>query len=45
VVLTEELECDLHPADGHDLSAELDRIHARMDRTNGECVIEAKRLS
>jgi hypothetical protein len=37
--------CGLHPFDGRDLLAELEEIHARMDRIMGECTTEARRLS
>jgi hypothetical protein len=32
-ILAEELECGLHPANGWDLSAELDRARTRSERT------------
>jgi hypothetical protein len=44
-ILAEELECGLHPTDGWDLSAELDKTRARVDRINGEHATEAERLS
>jgi hypothetical protein len=45
VILAEVPEHNLHPADGRDLAAELDRNRARMDRINGKCATEAERLS
>jgi hypothetical protein len=45
VILAQELECGLHPTDGQNLSAELDKARAHVDRINGKCVVEAKRLS
>jgi hypothetical protein len=41
-VLVEELEHSLHPLDGRDLSAELNKAHTRVDRINGERVVEAE---
>jgi hypothetical protein len=45
VILVEELERDLHPIDGWDLSAELDNARTRMDRINDEHAAKARRLS
>jgi thioester reductase-like protein len=45
VILAEELEHDLHPTDGWDLSAELDKAHVRVDRIDGGCATEAEQLS
>jgi hypothetical protein len=32
-ILAEELECGLHPTNGWDLSAEMDRARTRSERT------------
>jgi hypothetical protein len=40
-ILAEEQEHDLHPIDGQDLLAELDKTHECMDKINDERVIEA----
>jgi hypothetical protein len=42
VILAEELECDLYPTNGRDLSLELDRTNMCMDRVNDECAAEAE---
>jgi hypothetical protein len=39
-ILVEELERGLHPPDKQDLSAELDKAHARLDRIDSERAIE-----
>jgi hypothetical protein len=44
-ILSMELECDLHPSDGRDLSVALDKAHARVNGIDGECATEAERLS
>jgi hypothetical protein len=44
-ILAEEQESGLHAPDGRDLSAKLDKTHAREDRKNDECAAEAGRLS
>jgi hypothetical protein len=44
-ILAEELERGLHPTDEQDLSVELEKACARVDRINGECAIEAEQLS
>jgi hypothetical protein len=44
-ILAEELEHGLHPTDGRDLSVELDKARASMDRINGKRAAEAERLS
>jgi hypothetical protein len=36
MILAEELECDLHPPDGWDLSTELDEGHMVVGRTADE---------
>jgi hypothetical protein len=38
---TEEHERGLHPPDGWDLSAELDKTHTRVNRSNGEPTVTA----
>jgi hypothetical protein len=38
----EEQEHGLHPPDGWDLSAELDKINTCMDRIDGECAAEVR---
>jgi hypothetical protein len=45
VILLEELERGLHPPDGRDLSAELDKTHARVDRIDSEYAAEDEQLS
>jgi hypothetical protein len=45
VILVEELEHGLHPLDGRDLSAKLDKVHARAGRINGEHTAEVVRIS
>jgi hypothetical protein len=45
VILVEELEHGLHPLDGRDLSAKLDKVHARAGRINGERTAEVVRIS
>jgi hypothetical protein len=45
VILVEEQERDLYPHNGWDLSAELEGIHACVDRIEVERAIEAKQLS
>jgi hypothetical protein len=45
VILVEELERDLHPINGWDLSVELDNARTRMDKINDEHAAEARRLS
>jgi hypothetical protein len=37
VILAVELECGLHPPDGWDLSAELDKADASVNRTVDYC--------
>jgi hypothetical protein len=44
-ILAEELERGLHPTDEQDLSVELEKACARVDRINGECAIKAEQLS
>jgi hypothetical protein len=44
-LLAEELECYQHPPSGQDLSAELNQARIGVDMINGECTIEAERLS
>jgi hypothetical protein len=44
-ILAEEQECNLHPPDGRDLSVELGKTHVRVNGINGECTVEAGRLS
>jgi hypothetical protein len=44
-ILVEELERSLHPPDRQDLSTELDKAHARVDRIDGERATEAVQLS
>jgi hypothetical protein len=44
-ILLEELERDLHPTDGWDLSAELDKARVLVDRVNGERAAKAEQLS
>jgi hypothetical protein len=45
VILAEELERGLHPTNGQDLSAELDKACAQVAMINGERAAEAKQLS
>jgi hypothetical protein len=45
VILAEELECGLHPPDGHDLSAVLDKAQTCVDRTTSDHAAEAEQLS
>jgi hypothetical protein len=45
VILAEELECGLHPLDGHDLPMELDESRAWVDGIADDCVVEVGRLS
>jgi hypothetical protein len=45
VILAEELECGLHPPNGQDLLAELDKAPVHVNRRDGECTYEAERLS
>jgi hypothetical protein len=40
--LAEEQERDLHPPNGRDLSTELDKTYARVDRINVSCAIEVR---
>jgi hypothetical protein len=42
VILAEELECGLHPPNGQDLSAELDKTPVHVNRRDGECTYEAE---
>jgi hypothetical protein len=42
VILAEELERGLHPPDGWDLSAELDKACASVDRSIDDCAAEAE---
>jgi hypothetical protein len=44
-ILAGELQHDLHPPDKRDLSTDLDKAHARMDRIDSEHATEAERLS
>jgi hypothetical protein len=44
-ILVEEMECGLHPPDGQNLSAELDKAHARVNRIDDEHATEAEQLS
>jgi hypothetical protein len=44
-ILAEELEHGLHPTNGKDLSTELDKAHARVDRIDSERATEAEQLS
>jgi hypothetical protein len=44
-ILVEELEHDLHPTDGRELSVELDKARTCADRIDGECATEAEQLS
>jgi hypothetical protein len=44
-ILAEELEHNLHPTNGKDLSTELDKAHARVDRIHSERATEAEQLS
>jgi hypothetical protein len=44
VILVEELKWGMHPTDGWDLSRELDKAHAHVDRINVERATEAERL-
>jgi hypothetical protein len=44
-ILAEELECRLHPLDGHDLPMELDESRAWVDGIADDCVVEVGRLS
>jgi hypothetical protein len=41
----EEQERGLHPLDGQDLSAELEKTRMHVDRINGEHTAEAGRLA
>jgi hypothetical protein len=43
-ILAEELECNLHRPDRQNLSAELDKACARVDRIDGERATKAERL-
>jgi hypothetical protein len=45
VILAEELEDGLHPPDEQDLSAELDKARACVDRTTDDRVAKAECLS
>jgi hypothetical protein len=40
-ILAEDLEHGMHPPNGQDLSAELDKARARVDRIDSECATEA----
>jgi hypothetical protein len=42
VILEEELERGLHPPDGWDLSAELDKACASVNRSIDDCAAEAE---
>jgi hypothetical protein len=44
-ILVDELERGLHPSDGLDLSIELDKSCACVDRTTNDCAIEGDLLS
>jgi hypothetical protein len=44
-ILVEELEHDLHPTDGWELSVELDKARTCVDRIDGERATEAEQLS
>jgi hypothetical protein len=44
-ILAEELERGLRPSDGQDLSVELKKIRARVDRNVVDCATEAEGLS
>jgi hypothetical protein len=44
VILAEELERGLHPTDGWDLSAELDKAYTRVDRIDDERATKAEQL-
>jgi hypothetical protein len=44
-ILAEELQRALHPPDGWDMSVDLDKAHTGVDRIDGECAIEAEKLS
>jgi hypothetical protein len=41
-ILVGELQHDLHPPDERDLSTDLDKAHARMDRIDSEHATEAE---
>jgi hypothetical protein len=45
VILVEELEPVLHPPDGQDLLAKLDKAPARVNRIDVQRTAEAERLS
>jgi hypothetical protein len=44
VILTEEQERSLQPPNGQDLSVELGKIRACVDKINGERAVKAGRL-
>jgi hypothetical protein len=44
-ILAEELECGLHPLDGHDLPMELGESRAWVDGIDDDRVVEAGQLS
>jgi hypothetical protein len=44
-ILAKALEHGLHPPDRQDLSTELDKARACVDRIDSECTTEAERLS